>query len=98
MAHNFVAKLKPANLASKSDIVDLVKKTNFDDKLINLNKIATLNKTVHSPVQDELNEISVKVELTSIVFLVVKNIFLQVYYKIIRYLYQLMNTLNSIHF
>ena len=65
MAHNFVAKLKLTNLASKSDIVDLVKKTNFDDKLINLNKIATLNKTVHSPIQDELNEVSVKVELTS---------------------------------
>ena len=98
MAHNFVAKLKLTNLASKSDIVDLVKKTNFDDKLINLNKIATLNKTVHSPIQDELNEVSVKVELTS-TYGFTKDLINK--YSILsgeKYLYQLMNTLNSIYF
>ena len=98
MAHNFVAKLKLVNLASKSDIVDLVKKTNFDDKLINLNKIATLDKTVHSPIQDELNEVSVKVELTS-TYGFTKDLINK--YSILsgeKYLYQLMNTLNSIYF
>ena len=33
-----------ANLASKNDIAVLVKKTDFDDKLKNLNKNATSNK------------------------------------------------------
>ena len=35
----FAARLKQANLSNRSDIADLVKKkTDFDDKLINLNK------------------------------------------------------------
>ena len=37
-AENFAARLAQANLASKSDIVNFVKKTDFDDKLKNLNK------------------------------------------------------------
>ena len=32
-AESFAARLAQANLASKSDIVNFVKKTNFDDKL-----------------------------------------------------------------
>ena len=42
---SFVARLKQANLASKSDIANFVKKTHFDDKLKNLNKKFTSNKT-----------------------------------------------------
>ena len=42
---NFAARLKQANLASKNDITDFVKKTDFDDKLKNLNKKVTSNKT-----------------------------------------------------
>ena len=37
-AENFAARLAQANLASKSDIANFVKKTDFDDKLKNLNK------------------------------------------------------------
>ena len=35
---HFTARLKQANLATKADIDDIVKKTDFDDKLKNLNK------------------------------------------------------------
>ena len=44
---NFTARLAQANLASKSNIVNFVKKTDFDDKLKNLNK-------------NELNDLSEK--------------------------------------
>ena len=37
-AGNFIARLTQANLASKTDIANFVKKTEFDDKLKNLNK------------------------------------------------------------
>ena len=43
-AENFAARLAQANLASKNDIAALVKKTDFDDKLKNLNKKVTSNK------------------------------------------------------
>ena len=37
-SEKFAASLAQANLASKSDIAALIKKTDFDDKLKNLNK------------------------------------------------------------
>ena len=40
-AENFAARLAQANLGTKSDIADFVKKTDFDDKLKNLNKKVT---------------------------------------------------------
>ena len=45
----FVARLAQANLASKNDIANFVKKTDFDEKLKNLNKKVTSNKTKHVP-------------------------------------------------
>ena len=42
---NFAAKLRQANLGSKSDISYFVKKTDFDDKLKKLNKKYISNKT-----------------------------------------------------
>ena len=42
-AEDFVARLAQANLGSKSDIANFVKKTDFDDKLKKLNK--KLNKS-----------------------------------------------------
>ena len=36
-ADNFAARFKEATLATKDDIVDFVKKTNFDNKLKNFN-------------------------------------------------------------
>ena len=38
LSENFAARLAQANLASKNDIADFVKKIDFDDKLKNLNK------------------------------------------------------------
>ena len=37
-SENFTARLAQSNLASKSDIANFIKKTDFDDKLKNLNK------------------------------------------------------------
>ena len=42
---NFAARLAQANLESKNDIANFAKKTDFDDKLKNLNQNITLNKT-----------------------------------------------------
>ena len=49
-------------MASKSDIANFAKKTEFYDKLNNLNKNVTLNKTKHVPVENELTELSEKVK------------------------------------
>ena len=43
-AEHFTAKLKQANLATKGDITDFVKRIHFDNKLKNLNKKVTSNK------------------------------------------------------
>ena len=43
-SEKFAEKLAQANLASKNDIAALVKKTDFDDKLKNLNKKITPKK------------------------------------------------------
>ena len=59
-------RLKQANLASKNSMADFVKKTDFDDKLKNLNKNATSNKTKHVRVENELNELSKIVEAISL--------------------------------
>ena len=50
-SENFTARLKQANLASKNDIANFVKKTHFDEKL----KTVTSNK-------NKLNELSKKVK------------------------------------
>ena len=47
----------------KVDIDDFAKGTNFDEKLRNMNKKLTLNKLKHIFVENELNELSVKIEL-----------------------------------
>ena len=63
LSENFAAKLKQANLASKTDIpenTDIVKKTDFDDKLKIPNKNLTSNKT---------RGIEFKIKLDNLVFL-----------------------------
>ena len=57
---NFAARLAQGNLARKNDIAVLVKKTDFDKKLKNLNKNVTSNNTRHILVENELNELSKK--------------------------------------
>ena len=59
------ARLAQANIGSKSDIANFVKKTDFDDKLKHLNKNATSNKTKCVLVKNELNELLPKVKAIS---------------------------------
>ena len=61
-AENFAARLKQANSASKSDIGNLVNKTDFDNKLISFNKRSNSKKRKHVLVENELNELSKKTE------------------------------------
>ena len=62
-ADNFAARLAQAKLATKTDIVDFVKKAYFDEKLININRKVTLNKTRHVEVKNKLDNISKKVKI-----------------------------------
>ena len=59
---NFAARLKQANLTSKSDIGNLVDKTNFDNKLLSFNKRINTNKTKYGLVEFESNEQLKKVQ------------------------------------
>ena len=43
----FAVRLKEAKLSTKKDIVDFIKKTDFDKKLKNINKKVISNKTRH---------------------------------------------------
>ena len=64
-SENFSGTLAPATLASKNDIVNFVKKTDFDFKLKNLSKNITSNKTKHVLIENELNELSEKFKAIS---------------------------------
>ena len=52
-SETFAARLAQADLSGKNNITVLVKQTDFDEKLIDLNKNVTSNK-------NELNEVSKK--------------------------------------
>ena len=54
-------KISKPNLANKNNIASFVKKTDFDDKLKNLDKKITSNKTKHVLLENELNKLSEKV-------------------------------------
>ena len=47
-AFKFAARLKEAKLATKNDIADFVKMTDFENKLKNFNKKVTLNKVINT--------------------------------------------------
>ena len=53
----FALRLKWANLASKSDLVNLVNKTYFDEKLKNLYRKITSNKTKIVLVENEFKKL-----------------------------------------
>ena len=59
---HIAARLKQADLASKINVVDLVKKTDFDNKLLGFNKKKnSSNITKHAKhvvVENELNELT----------------------------------------
>ena len=61
----FPARLKHANLASKSDIANSINKTDFDNKLLGFNKRINSNKIKDVVVDNELNELTKKVEAIS---------------------------------
>ena len=58
--------LAQANLASENDIANLLRKTDVDDKLKNLNKNVTSNDTKHVLMKNELNELPEKVKVVSL--------------------------------
>ena len=60
-ARNVVARLKLANLAFNGDVYDFVEKANFDDKLKNLNKKVTSNKTKHLKTEKKLIDVTNKI-------------------------------------
>ena len=60
MSVNFAAKLEQANLPSKYDVANFVKKTYFDDKLKTLHKKVYLNKPKHILIQNELKKNKIK--------------------------------------
>ena len=61
-AEHFTVRLKQASLAIKGDIVDFVKRTDFDDKLKNSNKKVTSNKLQHVLVENELRKLQDEIE------------------------------------
>ena len=60
------AKITEKKVVNETNIVDFIKKTNFDDKLNNISKKVTLNKSQYLLVENEVNELSEKVKLLSI--------------------------------
>ena len=56
-AENVTARLAQVDLASKTDIGNFVKKTDFHGKLKNLNKKVTSNKTKHFLVENQLKKL-----------------------------------------
>ena len=57
VAENLTARLAQTNLASKNDVANFVKKTEFEDKLQNLNERVTSNKTKHLLIENELKKL-----------------------------------------
>ena len=53
-AKKFAVRLKYANLATTAGIVDFIEKIDFDDKLKNLNKKVTANKTKQVEAEKEI--------------------------------------------
>ena len=56
-AANFASRLSQGNLATKSDNVNFVNKADFDEKLKNLNKKVTPNKTKHLLLENEFENL-----------------------------------------
>ena len=58
MSEKFAARLAKANLASKSDIGAFVKNKDFYDKLKQLNKKVTSNKTKHVETEKKKDDLT----------------------------------------
>ena len=66
MASNYAARLAQAKWATKADIRDFIKETDFDDKIKNINKKVISNKAKHVLTEDEPDELLEKVELINV--------------------------------
>ena len=55
-AENVAARLAQANLASKNNIANFIKKTDLDNKLKTLNEKVTSNKSKHLLIENELRK------------------------------------------
>ena len=64
-ADNFAARLAQAKSATKDDIADFVKKTDFNNKIKRLMKKVTLNEIKNILFRNELDELLGKVDLVS---------------------------------
>ena len=60
-AENVAARLKQRNLTTKADIADFVEEADFDDKLKNLNKIFTSNKTKNVEADKKITDLTNKI-------------------------------------
>ena len=58
MAENFEERLKQTKLKTKDEFVDFAEKIYFDEKLKNINKKVTSNKTKHEEGEQKLNHLS----------------------------------------
>ena len=58
---NFEARLAQAKLATKADIADFVKKTDFGDKLEILNRKVTSIKTKHIEAEKKITDLTNKI-------------------------------------
>ena len=58
-AEHFTTRLAQGNLESKNDIPSLVKKTDFDEKLKNLNKEVTSNKFKNVLVENKFKKLQI---------------------------------------
>ena len=65
MADNSPARLAQTKLATKTDMDDFVKETDSDNKLKNINKKVTSNKTRHVEVKTKLDNLAKKVIIMS---------------------------------
>ena len=58
MTENFGERLKQAKLRTKNEFVDVAEKIYFDEKLKNINKKVTSNKTKDIEGEQKLNDLS----------------------------------------
>ena len=58
MSEDSAARIAQANLGSKNDIADFVKRIDTDDKLKNANKNITANKTKHVDSQNKITDLT----------------------------------------
>ena len=56
-SESFASRLVQGNLASKNVIANFIKKTDFDDKIKDLNKKITSNKTKHLLIENEFKKL-----------------------------------------